>query len=504
MFSYLTSLLQRFQSKPVRTVALTALIVVIVAVLLGSLVRWLRRRRQDRPESWTGLLVDSIGAVLKLLIGLGALGAMGLHLSFQATEFQRLRGGTSQRNYHAVTTIWGRPHVQRELSVRLTYDTTHFYDKDGLEIDPARLEAATQPVGFRKKTVEHTIPGNPIARADHEFVLRTNYRRKGGAWYPGFETDATFSYRIENFADREAMAQFHFPLPAGQGLVDRIRVVLDGKTVEQKLLINEAGIRWNMPIPQGGKHELILQYHSRGLEYLRFEPGSARELESYRLRMVCRGIRAEQINYPVGCMTPTEKIAEKTDKDAAGRPVTVTTLAWNLDRALTRLGMGVIIPRRKQPGYYVARVLAAAPWGLLLLLAMVLVTYAATRRMPHWLPLALLAVAYHLYYLLMAHVGDYAPGLVGGMIISGVVLTGLMAAFQLLFCRRFHAVATLALFGVFAVVYPLIRISGCEGLLLTILYVVLLAYVIALLIRFRRPRVPADGEPPSPASPDDG
>ena len=485
MFSYLTQFLYRFESKPVRTIALAALGVLVVAVLLGSLVRWLRRRRADRPESWAALLTDSVGAVLKVLIGLAVLAGLCGHLAFQADEFARLRGGTSQRNYNAVTAIWGRPHVQRELSVRLAYYTTHYYDKNGMEIDPNHLKAATQPVGFRKQTIEHTVPGNPISEAEHEFVIAANYRRKGGAWYPGFETDASFSYKVVNFSDRALTAHFAFPLPARQGLVDRIQVFLDGKPVGQKLLIDESGIRWQMPVASGIEHSLGIQYHSRGLEHLRFEPGSGRELEKYRLRMVCRGIARDEINYPIGCMTPTEKITETLQKDPAGNTAPVTTLAWDLDRAVTRLGMGLIIPEKKQPGYYVARVLAAAPWGLVLLLAMVVVTYLATGATPGWLPLALLAAAYHLYYLLTAHVGDYAPGLVGGMVIASVVLTGLTAVFQLIWCGRFHAVATLGLFGVFCIVYPLIRISDDEGLLLTILYVALLAYVIALLIFFR-------------------
>jgi len=487
MFSYLTQLLYRFESKPVRMIAVAGLVVLVSAVLLGSLVRWLRRRRADKPESWGALVTGSIGAVLKVLIGLAVLVVMCLHLSFQSGEFARLRGGKSQKNYNAVTTIWGRPHLQRELSVRLAYSTTHYHDRHGMELDPNALKASTQPVGFRKQTVEHTVPGNPVLEADHEFVLRANYRKKGGAWYPGFETDATFSYKVLNFADRELTAHFSFPLPARQGLVDHIQVVLDGELVRQKLLIDESGIRWRMPVRPGIQHDLVIKYHSRGLEHLRFEPGPGRELAKYRLRMVCRGIRKGEINYPIGCMTPTEQIVETPEKGPAGEDVPVTTLSWNLDRAVTRLGMGLILPERKQPGYYVARVLGAASWGLVLLLAMVVVTYLATGAAPHWLPLAVLAAGYHLYYLMTAHIGDYGPGLGGGMAISGLALTALTGAFQLLWCKRFHALATMGLFAAFCIAYPLIRISDYEGLLLTILYVVLFAYTIALLLLFRPP-----------------
>ncbi len=488
MFSYLTGLLVRFQSRPVRTLAVAALVVLVLAVLLGSLVRWLRRRGQDRPESWAALLTDSIGGVLKVLIGLAVLAGLCLHLSFQSAEFARLRGGRSQRNYNAVTTIWGRPHRQRDLAVRLAYETTHFYDRHGMELDPEKLQAATQPVGYRRQVVEHTVGGNPVTSAEHEFLIDTNYRRKGGAWYPGFETVATFAYTVENFAGRVVTAHFSFPLPAEQGLVDDISVALDGKPLKPKLRVTRSSLQWEMPMEIGARHAVTVRYHSRGLDHLRFEPGGGERMGTYRIRMVCRGIPRERINYPVGCMTPTEKIVETAGKDPAGRPVPATTLAWDLDRAVTRLGMGVIIPDRRQAGYDVARLLAKAPRGLVLLLAMVVVTYLAAGDVPRWLPLAIVAAGYHLHYLLMAHLGDYAPGLVGGMILAAVTLTALVAVFQLASCPRFHALATLGLFAVFCVVYPLLRLSDDPGLLLTILHVVLLAYTIALLIVFRRRR----------------
>ena len=206
MFSYLSRILYRFQSAPMRKLALAALAALVLAVLLGSFVRWLRRRRQDRPETWTGLVTGSVGDVLKVLAGLAVLAGICLHLKFSAEEFTRKRGGVSQRNYEAVKDIWGRPHRQRELGVHLAYYTEHVYDKDGMEIDPDKLKAATQPVGFRKEKVKHVSPGQPVAKADHDIAVWMNYRRKGAAYYPCFETDFALNYRVVNFSGRDAEA----------------------------------------------------------------------------------------------------------------------------------------------------------------------------------------------------------------------------------------------------------------------------------------------------------
>jgi len=213
--------LKRFYDQPVRTALIAALAVLIAAVLPGSFVRWLRRRRQDSPESWTGLVTGSVGAVIKVLVGLGILAGLCVHLSFQSKRFARLRGGVTQRNYEAVKSIWGRPHVQRELRVYLAYYTTHYFDKDDMELDAEKLKAATQPIGFRKEKTKHIIPGDPVIEADHQIIITKNYRKKGSAWYPCFETAFHLKYRVVNFSSREVNAVFDFPLPVRQGLVDK-------------------------------------------------------------------------------------------------------------------------------------------------------------------------------------------------------------------------------------------------------------------------------------------
>jgi len=484
MVSYLSRILYRFQSAPMRKLALAALAAVVVAVLLGSFIRWLRRRRQDRPESWTGLLTGSVGDVLKVLAGLAVLAGICLHLRFSAEEFTRKRGGVSQRNYEAVKDIWGRPHRQRELGVELVWYSEHVYDKDSMEIDPAKLRATTQPIGFRKRKVKHVIPGEPVAAADHDIDLWMNYRRKGSAYYPCFETDFALNYRVVNFAGRDAEAVFTLPLPSQQGLIDRLAVTVDGKPTDSQVVLANDRLTWGLPMPAGAAHDVGVRYHSRGMDYLRFDPGAGRKLASYRIRMRCNGIAPEQVNYPIGCMTPT---SSKADGDG-------TLLDWHLDNAVTRLGMGVIVPKKTQAGYYVGRVLSAAPWGLVLLLGMVLATHVATGRPVQWALLAALAVAFHLTYLLAGHLADYTAGLLTAIAIATAALTILTAVLQFARADRFAAASSVGFFLLFVAVYPLMSVADSAGLLMTILYVLLLGWVTALLVRSR----PRDRTGPEP------
>ena len=485
MFSYLTRLVGQFYSKPIRSILLLALAVLILAVLLTSFLRWLRRRREDRPDSWVGLITASLSNVLKVLAGLGVLAGLCLHLRFRAEEFARLRGGVSQKNYEAVKTIWGRPHVQRELRAHLARYTKKYFNVEGLEFDPEKLKAASQPIAYRAVDIEEVMPGNPVIEADHEIDLHMNYRRKGNASYPGFEVDCRFTYLIRNHTGKEVVANLYFPFPVRQGLVDKLVVTLDGNRITDWMAIADDTATWRMPMAKDQETALVISYHSRGLDHIRLEPAGGRVLRKYRVRMNCRGVNEADINYPIGCMTPTRK------KAMAGG----TLLEWDLEHAVTRLGMGVILPKEKQAGYYVAKVLRAAPLALVLLLTMVLATHLATGRGVRFVLLILLGVSFHLYYLLMGHVADYRPGLIGGMIVAGAVMTALTALLQFKRADWFTAAATTVFFVIFCVAWPLTVISAHAGLIQTVLYVALVGYVTILLIRQRRPAAP---EPPAP------
>jgi chromate transport protein ChrA len=481
MFSFVSQFLQRFHSKPIVSILMLALLALVSTVILVSLMRWLRRRRQDRPESWVGLITGSVGNVFKTLAAIVVVAGLCLHLWFQSGEFARSHGGVSERNYNAVQQIWGKPHIQNELSVSLFTTSQKFYDKDGLEFDPVKLKATTQLVAYRTQDIETPVSGNTVVEAKHDLVLTTNYRRKGSAWYPGFEIDGHFTYVVQNPADHPVKARFTFPLSPGQGMVENLTVTANGKLMNDQMNISGDSLNWTMDLAKGQTLPLEISYRSRGLDYICIQPGQGREFKKYRVSLTCHGIKLDDVNSPIGCMTPTSK---KALPDGM-------VLEWNLEHAVTRLGMGQIVPKAKQDGYYVARALSAAPWAMVLLLIMLIVTSLTTGREIAYVPTLLVALAFHLYYLLMANIGDYWPGLTGGMIIAGLVLTGLVALLKFRTTDRFAAWSGVAFFAVFCFAYPLISISDYQNLLLSILYVVLLAYVIVLLVT---PRLRKSGD----------
>ena len=456
-------------------------------VLVGSVVALTARSLVERSRGWArhgifAIIAGVSAGVFKTLVGVALVAGLCLHLIGQSREFQHTHGRVSEANYQAVQGIWGRPHVQKELRVILKAEEEV---KQTIEL----------PDGSPARTITRKewrqLPTNAITAADVNVTIKMDYRRKGSAYYTTFRDEAEFNYTVENPHPKPVSAEFTFPLSEDQGLFDDLRVAANGADMSRSMYCEYGNIHWKLGIPAGEKAVVTIAYRSRGMEYFYYQMPDLREIRNFRMQLLLEGVRPSEVNYPERCMTPTEQIVERPEG---------TLLEWKLDRAVTTRGMGVSLPGKRQPGYYVARLLKESPWGLVLLLTMVLVTRFATHRDVQPVPLALLAVAYHLFYTFMSYLSDYRPGFAGGFAISFLALGLLVTAFQLLWeGKGFVSWATLSFFAVFTVIYPLINTSREHaGLLLNILYVLLLAYAVCVGIAFRSRR-PAEETPPVPA-----
>src|SRR5882724_5495301 len=157
------------------TVFLTALFAARPAVepgnpsLISSLI-WTIYRNLLRL-SWALLLVTLLAGTISVLRS---------YLQHSLTNFQQTHGRITQANYDAVQTIWGAEQVQGELNVDI-YHTEEVTERIESE-DPAK------PALLKKKTVHKSVTGNPFVSARHQVTLRQNPRKKGSAYYDGYET----------------------------------------------------------------------------------------------------------------------------------------------------------------------------------------------------------------------------------------------------------------------------------------------------------------------------
>ena len=318
-------------------------------------------RRTDAPQnSMLWVLYDHakrcIWAFALVALIASALSLTRDYLRQAVGNFQHDHGRVTAANYRAVQTIWGAEQVQRELRMEL------FYDEEITE----RIESEdlTKPTVLRKKTVRHFNTANPFVSARHEVSLRQNPRRKGSALYGGYETVCRFTWRLRNPADRELKGSLKFPLPAAGAMYDDLSATLNGKDILPDVELKDSMLSYARDLNPGEVLDLSIAFKSRGMSHWYFQVLESREIRGFTLLLNLPDLPEGRLNYPEGCMTPTEI---KPTPDRQG-----SILTYRLDHAISSKGMGIVLPQLPQPGATTSAVLHEAETGWMLTFALLL------------------------------------------------------------------------------------------------------------------------------------
>src|SRR4051812_7813176 len=101
-----------------------------------------------------------------------------------------------------------------------------------------------------------------------------------------------------------------------------------------------------------------------------FQVKEAREIRDFSLVMTLPDLPKSKLNYPEGCMTPTE-IKPTTDNQGS-------ILSYDLNHAISNKGMGIALPTLLQPGETTRAVLQNVEAGWMLFFAVVILTLTLT------------------------------------------------------------------------------------------------------------------------------
>ena len=458
----------------------------LLAVFLTALSR---SRPAPGPASGSGLLWALyrgagrfLGAVALVVLLAGAISMLRIYLRQTLNNFQSTHGRITQANYNAVQTIWGAEQQQSELNVDIyhTEQTTERIESE----DP------TKPALIRKKTVHVSVTGNPFVAARHEVTLRQNPRRKGSALYGGYETDCNFTWKLRNPADTNQKCTLTFPLPASGAMYDGLVATLDGRDVLPDMQVKDASLVLEREVQPKEAMDFRVAFKSRGLAYWYFQVREAREIRDFTLTLNLPDLPKAKLNYPGGCMTPTEI---KPGRNGQG-----TVLTYRLDHALSDKGMGISLPQLPQPGETTRAVLSEVDraWLLLFALFALSLTLAAV---PHAVLLTVLfstAVAFG--YGLLADFSDLLLGFWGT---AALILLPLFLALAWLVRRAAPGIGQwlAAQLLLFSIVFPCL--AGLDSdratLYLDLCGLVFLGFIAWLLVK----RLEAPEPRPSPAIP---
>jgi hypothetical protein len=273
-------------------------------------------------------------AVFLVMLFAGTISVLRSYLRQTLDGFQRTHGRVTEANYTAVETIWGSEQNQGELNVDIYHDeeTTEQIVPD----DP------TKPAFSRKTTVHKSVAGNPFIAAWHTVTLRQSPRKKGSAFYGGYETDCSFSWRLRNPSDAPQKCILTFPLPAADAVYDGLTATLDGKDVLPQMEIKDSSLVLERDVQPDEDIDFRIAFKSRGLSYWYFQVREAREIRDFTLTLNLPDLLKAKLNYPDDCMTPTA-IAPTNDGQGS-------VLTYHFDHAITGKGMGISLPKLPQPG----------------------------------------------------------------------------------------------------------------------------------------------------------
>lgn len=334
--------------------------------LLALVLAAVFRQRPNLPQAspgWFWAMYDQLGrliwASLLVLFLVSAISMLRTHLRQTVGHFQHSHGRITGANYHAVQTIWGAEQIQNELRMEM------YHDEEVTE--RIEFEDLTKPTILRKKSVRHFINANPFVSARHEVTLRQNPRKKGSALYGGYETTCHSTWRLRNPTRRELKANLTLPLPAAGAMYDDLAATLNGADILPQMQLKDATLLLVRDLKPEEALDITLTFKSRGMSYWYFQVKEAREIRDFTLKLTLTDLPKWRLNYPEGCMTPTE-----IQPTADGRG---SVLTYRLDHAIASKGMGVALPSLPQPGATTNAVLGESERAWMLIMAMLLLGF---------------------------------------------------------------------------------------------------------------------------------
>src|SRR5207244_6701021 len=133
-----------------------------------------------------------------------------------------------------------------------------------------------------------------------------------------------------------------FPLPAARAMYDDLSATLNGMDVLPQMQLKDATLMLARDLQPNETLDFKIAFKSRGVSFWYFQVREAREVRDFLLTLTLPNLPKARLNYPGGCMTPTDIQLTTT----AQRCV----LTFRLDHAISSQAKGLARPCLPQPG----------------------------------------------------------------------------------------------------------------------------------------------------------
>jgi inner membrane protein involved in colicin E2 resistance len=348
--------------------------------------------------------------------------------------------------------LWGTVQQQRAPLVRYaTYENQ----------EVTRYVGETAYKEVQKVPIWHTIA---LTSSDVDVDFKLSHRKKGLLWYSTYKVDFQAHYKIENKTDQRRELHFDFSLPAQGAVYDDFKFAVDQKEVEDvKMTSGTVTFRCELDPKEG--RQLFISYRTQGLDEWRYDFGNVAQVRNFALNMQTD---FEEVDFPRASMSPTEK--ERTPNG--------WLLGWKYSNLLSGVQIGMVMPKKLNPGPWVSKITFFAPISLLFFFFLLFIFTTVENIRVHPMNYFFLGAAFFSFHLLLAYLADIVSIHLGFMISSLVSILPVVSYMRLVVGGRFAILHV----GISQFVY-LVGFSytfffeGATGLAVTIMCIVTLFIV---------------------------
>ena len=350
----------------------------------------------------------------------------------------------------AVGQLWGAP--QRQLAPIVHYQTT----------EQVNVEST---VGNKKVTTTRTETANHsllLDGSDIKVNLNLEHRQKGLLWYSTYRVQFDSKYRLTNYTSAEHDFFFNFSLPAKDGIYDNFRLAIGGKEIPN-LQFNEGKVWSSVKIAPGQSETVEVSYGSQGLDEWWYDfGGNVSQVKNFSLAMQTD---FDQIDFPQSGISPTQKTPGGNGWE----------LKWQYANLLSGVKIGMLMPRKLNPGPWVSEVSYAAPVSLFLFFFVVFLLTTIKKIKLHPMNYFFLGAAFFSFHLLLAYLVDHVSIHLAFLICSVVSIFLVVSYLRLAVGNRFAFVEAGILQFVYLVLFSYtFFFERYTGLAITILCIITL------------------------------
>jgi len=353
----------------------------------------------------------------------------------------------------AVGQLWGTP--QRQSAPQLYYQTIQ-------QTKVETTKGAETVTETKDEAVNHPLL---LDGSDVKVIFGLDYRQKGLLWYSTYRVEFYGKYRVTNQTDAEREIFFNFSAPTQSGVYDNFRFVVGGKEMPN-LPFNAGALSDKIKLAPGQSETVEVGYGSQGMDEWWYDFGQeVNQVKNFSLAMQTD---FDQIDFPQSSLSPTQKTQGGSGWE----------LKWQYTNLISGVKIGMVMPRKLNPGPWVSQITLAAPVSLFLFFFVVFVLTTVKKIRLHPMNYFFLGTAFFSFHLLLAYLVDHISIHVSFLICSLVSIALVVSYLRLVVGNRFAFVEAGVLQFVYLVLFSYtFFFERFTGLAITILCILTLFVV---------------------------